>query len=133
MDSTGNWEGSGTAHAVDGTDLGTFTVSVARKANGNGKLRADGKVTLASGQVIVLWQEIEDAGAGGFRITSNNGTGGGRCFANGMCTSYEQRADGHAYATTIVRDAPDKIRLLITELDKGQAVRFMDQTLTKKP
>jgi hypothetical protein len=50
-----------------------------------------------------------------------------------MCQSYEQRQDGHAFATTIARDTPDKIRILVTELEKGQAVRFMEQTLTKKP
>ncbi len=132
-DGLGVWTGTGTAHAVNGADLGGFAVSVTRKSTGGAKVRADGKVTLDNGQVIVFWQEIEEAGAAGFRVTSSNGSGGGRCFANGMCQSYEQRQDGHAFATTIVRDAPDKLRLLITELDKGQAVRFIEQTLTKKP
>lgn len=131
-DGLGVWEGTGTAHAVGGADLGGFTVSVTRRAEGATKVRADGKVTLTNGHIITFWQEIDQGSQGGFRIVSSNGVGGGRCFANGMCQSYEQRKDGHAFATTIVKDAPDKLRVLVTELDKGHAVRFMEQTLTKK-
>ncbi|MET0592971.1 MAG: hypothetical protein ABW133_09745, partial [Polyangiaceae bacterium] len=61
------------------------------------------------------------------------GAGGGHCFANAMCQTYEERADGHAFATTIARDGADKLRILITELDKGKAVRVFQQTLSKKP
>ena len=104
-----------------------------RKPLGPGKTRADGKVTLGDGQTIVFWQEYEAWAAGGYRLTSTNGSGAGRCFSNGMCQSYEQRSDGHAFATTVVGDGPDKVRVLVTELDKGQAVRFIEQTLTKKP
>jgi hypothetical protein len=129
----GDWEGTGTAHSVAGADLGGFSVSLRRTSATTGTVRTDGKVLLGGGQVISFWQETVDAGGGGFRLTSNHGSGGGRCFANGMCQSYEEQQDGHAFATTIVRDAPAKLRILVTELDKGRAVRYMEQTLTKKP
>lgn len=132
-DGLGTWQGSGHARNVQGTDLGRFDVVMVRKPLGPGKIRADGKVTLRDGQIIVFWHEYEDLQSGGYRLTSTNGSGAGRCFSNGMCQSYEQRSDGHAFATTIVEDGPDKIRVLVTELDKGQAVRFIEQTLTKKP
>ena len=133
-DGLGAWQGQGTTVAVTGADLGTFTVDLTRRSTGPGQVRTDGRVLLANGQVIVFWQESVDSPNGtGFRMTTNDGTGGGRCFANGMCQSYVERADGHAFATTIVRDAPDKLRVLVTELDKGQAVRFIQQSLTKKP
>ncbi|MFZ5892803.1 MAG: hypothetical protein ACOY0T_17215 [Myxococcota bacterium] len=132
MDGLGVWEGSGTAHGVGGADLGTFTVTLTRKSVGNAKVRSDGLVKLANGQIVKFWQEVESAGSGAFRIVSSNGYGNGRCFANGICESYEYRRDRHAFATTIVRDAPDKIRVLVTELEKGQSIRFMEQTLTKK-
>lgn len=132
-DSLGTWEGSGTATEVSGKDLGAFTVALTRKSIGNAKVRADGKVTLASGQQIVFWQEFEDHGQNGFKLVSNHGSGGGHCFANGMCQLYEQRADGHAFATTIAKDGADKLRVLVTELDGGKAVRFFQQTLSKKP
>jgi hypothetical protein len=132
-DCLGTWEGAGTTTEVSGKDLGAFTVSLTRKSTGNAKVRVDGKVTLANGQEIVLWQEIEDHGQSGFKLASNNGTGGGHCFVNGICQSYEQRADGHAFATTIAKDSTDKLRILITELDNGRAVRFFQQTLSRKP
>jgi hypothetical protein len=131
--SLGLWEGTGTASERSGKDLGVFTVSLTRKSIGNGKVRADGKVTLANGREITFWQEFEDHGPNGFRLVSNNGAGGGHCFANAMCQTYEERADGHAFATTIAKDGSDKLRILITELDQGKAVRFVQQTLSKKP
>lgn len=132
MDGLGVWEGAGTVHAMDGSDLGRFSVSVTRKSVGNAKVRSDGLVTLPNGQVIKFWQEIESTGSGAFRIVSSNGFGEGRCFANGICESQEHRPDRHSFATTMVRDAPDKIRILTTETEKGHGLRFMEQTLTKK-
>jgi hypothetical protein len=131
-DGLGTWEGTGTAAEVSGKDLGAFNVAVTRTLVGNGKVRADGKVTLASGRVITFWQEFEEHGPKGFGLVSSNGAGGGQCFDNGMCTLYEQSPNGHAFATTLVKDGPEKLRVLTTELDKGQAVRFTQQTLQKK-
>jgi hypothetical protein len=131
-DGLGTWEGSGTASEVSGKDLGAFTVSITRKSVGTGKVRADGKVTLANGKEITLWQDIEERGTGGFLLVSNNGSGGGQCFANGICQTYEKRADGHAFATTMAKDEGGKLRVLVTELENGQALRFFQQTLQKK-
>jgi hypothetical protein len=50
----------------------------------------------------------------------------------GLCESYEDAGNGQAFATTIVVDGPDKLRLLVIELDHGQAVRYISQTLTRK-
>ena len=130
-DGLGIWEGSGTARAVGGGELGGFTVSLTRKVAGRAKVRAEGKMTLGNGQVLTFWQELEETGSGAYRIVSSNGSGEGRCLANGVCQSYEQRADRRAFATTIVLDAPNRVRVLITEFDKGQAIRFTEQSLTK--
>jgi hypothetical protein len=132
MGGLGIWEGSGTARAASGTDLGSFKVTLTRRLAEDGKVRTDGQVTLTSGQVVKFWQEVERGDSGVFQTVSSNGFGKGRCFANGICESYEHRRDRHAFATTIVRDAPDRIRVLITELEKGESVRFIEQTLTKK-
>ncbi len=132
-DGLGKWEGSGTAFEISGKDLGGFTVSLTRKSLGTAKVRTDGKVKLAGGQEIAFWQEFEDYGPSGFTLVSNNGAGGGRCFANGMCQTFEQRADGHAFATTIVKDGADRVRIVVTELVQGKAVGFFQQTLLKKP
>ena len=131
-DSLGAWEGTGVASDASGKELGGFTVALVRRSVGPQKTRTEGNVTLEGGRVVEFWQETEGGGARGYRLVSNNGQGGGRCFDNGLCQTYEERAGGQAFATTIVRDG-DRMRLLVTELDKGQAVRFMHQTLTKKP
>ena len=57
LDGLGKWEGSGTAFDIFGKDLGAFTVSLTRKNMGASKVRADGKVTLSSGQEIAVWEE----------------------------------------------------------------------------
>lgn len=132
VDGLGAWEGSGVASDASGKELGGFTVTLIRRSVGPQKTRTEGKVTLEGGRVIEFWQETEGSAARGYRLVSNNGRGGGRCFDNGLCQTYEERASGQAFATTIVRDG-DRMRLLVTELEKGQAVRFMHQTLTKKP
>jgi len=129
----GTWQGAGTASEVSGKDLGAFTVTVTRKLLSDGHVRADGIVMLANHQRIDFWQEFENKGPHAFRIKSNHGTGGGRCFENGLCQSLEQSSDGHAFATTIAPDGTNRIRVLITELEQGQPVRFYQQTLTKIP
>lgn len=132
-DDLGTWEGAGVASdAASGADLGPFTIVLARRSAGPHKTRTDGTVKTGDGKTITFWQE-SDGGHRGFRLVSSNGTGGGRCFANGMCQTYEQRPDGHAFATTIAKDGGGKLRVLVTELDGGKAVRFYDQTLLKKP
>jgi hypothetical protein len=128
----GTWEGSGTASEISGKDLGGFTVTVTRKLISGGKVRADGVINLASGKRMAFWQEFENTRPHAFRLVSDRGTGGGECFANGLCQSLEQSSDGHAFATTIAPDGEGRLRILITELDKGQAVRFFQQTLRKK-
>ena len=132
-DGLGAWEGAGTTRDAAGGPSADFSVAVVRRALGPSRARTDAKITLRDGRILDFWQEIQDVGAGAFRVTSANGSGSGQCFHNQMCQSYEERADGHAFATTIALDSPDKIRILVTELEKGRAVRFIEQTLTKKP
>jgi hypothetical protein len=129
----GTWEGSGTASEVSGKDLGGFTVTVTRKLMASGNVRADGVINLANGQHLTFWQEFENTRPNSFRLVSNHGTGGAEWFANGLCQWIEQSSDGHAFATTIAPDGADRIRILISELDKGQPIRFYQQILIKKP
>jgi hypothetical protein len=126
----GTWEGSGSLHDVSGAELGRFTVQVVRTATSERTTRADGTVTLPDGTKRTFWQELQ-YGTSGFRVTSNNGAGGGRCFSNAVCQTYEER-DGRAFATTLVKDGPSTLRLLTTELDGGKAVRMTEQTLHRK-
>src|SRR5262249_54155278 len=129
----GTWEGSGVMTEAGNKVIGSFDVTVTRTSLGGGKVRSDGKVRTGDGKEITFWQEKTDRGGGAFQLVSNNGSGGGCCFVNGMCQSLESNGTGQAFASTIVMDAPAKIRVLITELKDGHAVRFYAQSLTKKP
>jgi hypothetical protein len=62
-------------------------------------------------------------------LVSDRGSGGGRCFSNGLCQFYEQVPGGHAFATTLSKDSANRMRLLVTELDAGKAVRFYEETI----
>jgi hypothetical protein len=132
-DGIGQWEGSGVTTEAGGKEVGPFTITLTRVATSAGVVRADGKIRTADGKEIVFWQEKTDRGNGRYQLASNLGAGGGCCFANGMCQSLEQRPDGHAFASTIAVDGSNRVRVLVTELKDGQAVRFYAQTLSKKP
>jgi hypothetical protein len=132
-DGLGTWEGSGVATDPGGTQTSPFTVTMVRKSIGNGVVRADGTIHMGDGKQIAFWEEHTDRAGGGCKVTSSMGTGGGRCFSNHMCQYYADRGDGHAFATTVSADGADKIRVLVTELEAGKAVRFYAQSLVKKP
>lgn len=129
---TGHWTGKGSVIAVDGQDLGEFSVEVDRTAVDARTVDVKGKVTLATGQVIEFTERQIAGDKGGFLIESSHGKGGGRCFGDGLCQSYVETGADTARATYITVDGNDKLRVLITELDHGRAVRFIRQTLTRK-
>jgi len=133
LDDAGTWEGTGTVSEASGRDLGAFTVSLTRKSVGAAKVRQDGRIVLAGGREVVFWQEFEGRGPNAFDIVSNHGAGSGQCFANGMCRTFEQAADGHAFWTIIATDGVGRVRVLVTEIEGGQPVRFVQQVLKKKP
>jgi hypothetical protein len=131
-DGAGHWTGKGSVIAVDGQDLGEFTVEVDRTTVDARTVDVQGKVTLASGQVIAFSERQIAGTAGGFRIESSAGKGGGRCFGDGLCQTYVETGADTARASYMAADGSEKLRVLITELDHGRAVRFIRQTLTRK-
>jgi hypothetical protein len=128
----GTWEGTGVVTEAGNKDPSAFTIVVTRTAQGAGVVRTDGKLQTASGKEIVFWQEKTERGEGAFTLVTNRGTGGGCCFVNGMCQSLEHTDNGHGLASTMVLDGPQRVRLLVTELENGKAIRFYAQTLVKK-
>jgi hypothetical protein len=132
--SLGVWQGSGTVFSKDGREAAEFTIELTRTAVDQRSTETKGNVVLTTGAVIPIFQRTTQSEGGvGFRLESNRGKGGGYCLGAGLCTSYEDAGNGQAFATTLVLDGPSKMRLLVTELDHGQAVRFIRQTLTRKP
>jgi hypothetical protein len=127
----GHWQGTGTTFAADGQSQGDFAVEVDRTAVDARTIDVRVKVTLADGKTLDFDQRQTQTGTG-FITESAHGKGGGRCFGAGLCQSYEEQLDGTARASTIVVDGPNQLRVLITDLDHGRAVRFIRQTLTRK-
>ena len=127
-DGSGVWEGSGTAYGTDGVALAKFDVTFTRVQEGS-KVRIDGKTILADGKDLPFWEEDETEGNTGFRIASSDGPGHGGCFANGICQTYKQGANGHAVATTFVIDSADSARMQQTEYDNQRVVQYREMTL----
>jgi hypothetical protein len=128
----GHWQGKGTTFALGSSEKGEFTVDLTRTAIDAHTVEMKGTVVLDDGRVIPITQRLTETERG-FAIEGNRGKGGGRCYGDGLCNSYEEGADGKSFATTIVIDGSEHLRLLTTELDHGRAVRVMRQNLVKKP
>lgn len=68
----------------------------------------------------------------GWSTQCQNGSGGGLCFGDGLCQSYIENASGQAFATTVIMDKDNSMRLLRTELANGEAVHFFRERLFKQ-
>jgi len=128
----GLWTGAGVAFGPDGKPTSSFTVELTRTAVGSNTVQLKGTAKLANGDEKAIDQKSTYDG-NRFQIESSRGHGSGVCLGEGICTSYEDHGNGQGVATTIVIDAPDKMRILMTELDQGQTIRFIRQSLTRKP
>lgn len=126
----GSWKGQGVVHDMSGARIADFDVTLERKMVGT-VLRTDGQIAMPGGQRVDFWQEAEGRDPSGFRLTSNRGAGGGRCFSNGMCQTLEV-AGTKSFATTLVVDGPTRVRLLTTSLEDGKPVGFTEQRLSKQ-
>jgi hypothetical protein len=127
------WQGSGMVFGKDGRETTGFTIELRRTAVDERSTETKGTVVLGNGGTIPVYQRMTESDKGaGFRLDTNRGKGGGYCLGAGLCESYEDAGNGQAFATTTVVDGPDKLRLLVIELDHGQAVRYISQTLTRK-
>jgi hypothetical protein len=128
----GEWQGSGSVFGPDGRAEAEFKVSLTRSAAGPRSVDTRGKIELDSGQVIPFAQKTTVGDDGKFSLDSERGQGAGFCLGAGLCQSYEDRGDSTGTYTVIAIDGPKTIRMLITEVDHGRAVRFIRQTLTKR-
>jgi hypothetical protein len=127
----GEWRGSGSVFGPDGRAEAEFKVALTRSAAGPRSVDTRGKIELASGQVIPFAQKTTLGDDGKFSLDSERGQGAGFCLGAGLCQSYEDRGNSAGAYTVMAIDGPDTIRIVITELDHGRAVRFIRQTLTK--
>ena len=128
--STEVWEGPGSLFDVRGNFSGTYNLVVENTKSGH-QMRSNVTVTLPNGTSHKHQCIMTEAGAG-WNSECDHGKGGGRCYGEGLCLSYEKDSTGKAYATTIVMDGPSDMRLLRTALQNGQAVQIFREKLHKR-
>ena len=124
----GKWHGSGTRFDAEGRPAGDFTVALTRSADGPDRVKTRGQITFASGQVFPFEQRWTRTSSG-FTSESGRGKGTGRCLGDDLCYSHEDLGSGKTSFTTIMIDSPDRIRILVTDMDGGRPVQFIRQTL----
>ena len=132
LEGLGQWTGTGVVFNLGTKVTSSFTVEVTRTAVGSNAVQLKGTARMANGEEHPIDQKSIWEG-NHFQIESARGRGNGICLGEGICASYEDLGGDQALATTIVLDGPDKMRLLMTELDHGQPVRLIRQSLTRKP
>lgn len=125
----GNWKGEGVVYEMDGKEY-PFDIELGIVKLSDHDIRVEGKVLLPSGGTKEFTEIMSDCGYG-FTISSNLGMGRGRWLGEGLSQSYIEDTAGHAFATTMVRDGENERRVLVTELQNGQAVRFIRQKIVR--
>ncbi len=125
------WEGSGSLFDTKCNPTGTYSLVVENTKNGN-QIQSNVTVILPDGSVHKKHCLMTESSSESWKSECDNGKGGGHCFGEGLCVSYVEDGTGKAYATTIAMDGPSDMRLLRTELQNGQAVRFFREKLHKR-
>jgi hypothetical protein len=129
--STDVWEGPGALFDVKGNPTGTYQLVVENNKTDSLTL-TNIVITLPDGSTQKEQCTMTETSDRGWVSKCGFGSGGGSCFGDGMCIDYEADSSGHAFATTLVMDGANDMRLLRTELQDGKAVRFYREKLHKK-
>jgi len=130
LEGLGRWSGSGTTLSPDGKPLGDFRVELTRSALGPDRVETRGTVTTGQGHVVPF-RSLVTRTKEGYVTESARGKGHVACVEPGVCHSYEVDASGNGSSTTILVDSANRLRILVTELDKGKPVRLIWQTLSQ--
>lgn len=128
---TETWEGNGTLFDQKGQAQGSYRLLVENTQQGN-EIQNHVTVTLADGSVREENCQMTKREAGHWNMQCGNDRGGGSCLSEGLCISYVGNENGRGYATTIILDGPSEMRLLRTELQNGQALRFFSEKLHRR-
>jgi hypothetical protein len=128
---TSVWEGPGLLFDANGNPAGHYNVLVERTKSGN-QVKSSITVKLPDGTTQQHQCLATESAENRWKSTCDHGKGGGSCFGDGLCISYEEDGNGKSYATTIIFDGPSQMRLLRTELRNGQAFRFFREKLYKR-
>jgi hypothetical protein len=127
----GSWHGTGTRFDSEGRPNGDFKVELTRRADGADSVKTLGKILLPDGAVFPFEQRWTRTSTG-FVSDSPRGRGRGGCLSDNLCYNIEDLGGGRLLSSTIMVDAPNRIRILITEFDGGRPVEFIQETLVQK-
>ena len=123
------WQGSGELFNIQGNVIGKYSLAIENTIISDTKTRRNVTITAADGRVEKIKCMVVK-GAKGWSSDCSNGHGGGQCFGEGLCHSYVKKGN-KAYATTIVMDGPNEMRLLRTELVNGKATHIFREKMQK--
>ena len=124
------WKGTGELFNLQGRKTGSYALTVENEKQGDVTLSKI-TVTLPDGKSERHQCRIT-GDDDGWHSDCDHGQGGGRCYGEGLCESYVADGNGRAFATTMVFDGPEDMRLLRTELKDGKAVRIFREKLHKQ-
>jgi hypothetical protein len=127
----GSWHGTGTRFDLEGRPKGQFQVELTRSLDGPDSVKTIGRVLLPNGAVLPFEQRWTRTSTG-FVSESPRGKGRGGCLSHDLCYSVEDLGGGKISSTTIMIEAPDRVRILVTDLVGGRPVEFTDETLMQK-
>jgi hypothetical protein len=122
------WQGQGVLFDRSNRPIRNYRLEVYRTEVSATKSLTEVKIFLPDGTVKNESCETTKT-AGGWVSDCKLRKGSGACFGDGLCIDYSEDRSGHAFATTIVMDGQDAMRLLRTELVNGKAVRFFREKL----
>jgi hypothetical protein len=126
----GKWHGTGTRFDPEGRASGDFKVELVRTADGTASVKTKGTVVFENGQIIPFEQRWTRSGSG-FLSESPGGKGSGGCLGADLCYSHEDRGAGKTSTVTVMIDGPKRIRILVTDMESGQPVQFVRETLVQ--
>ncbi|MEQ1878703.1 MAG: hypothetical protein ABL958_18820 [Bdellovibrionia bacterium] len=123
------WTGAGKVYDAKLNPLGAYKLKVESAKTAATERKTKVTVTLESGGAQVYNCTHTD-GAKGWKSVCDNGNGGGFCLDD-LCQTYTEDENGRAFATTLIFDSEDEMRLMRTELQNGKPVRFFKEKISR--
>lgn len=115
------WQGRGAVFDAEGHALGNYDVRMEKRRR-EGGLDIHVVVSLPDGREMTFDQSVEGPRER-FAIHGTSGEGGGFDLGEGVMMTYVE-GGGKSFAQTIIRDSDTRQRMVRTELENGEAVRF---------
>lgn len=127
------WQGQGQLSDIRGKIIGNYSVSVSIEQLSAASERVKVEVVAANGAIVHKDTCLTFKSEKGWKKECDGGTSSGTMYAPqfGLGMDYYVAKDGLAYATNIILDGENEMRLLRTELNNGQATRVFAEKLTR--